>query len=99
MNLQIRSTADLMRKPAQTQAISLSWIGVKVRLLCYTLAQKGDPDREFIECQYHLCQNDVEKEKAVKSRLHFRSGTMWLSEERLYCCDRCAECDQMANEP
>ena len=92
-------TADRMLVPARQQAVVLPPFMAAVRRVCYVLAQKGDPDKEFVECQYHLCQKDVEKDKAVKSKLYYRSGTMRLSEERLYCCQRCAECDRMAHEP
>jgi len=34
---------DFARKPAQQQAVRLNWIKVRIRQLCYLLAQKGTP--------------------------------------------------------
>ncbi|HAS0969927.1 TPA: hypothetical protein R4203_004929 [Enterobacter hormaechei subsp. xiangfangensis] len=34
---------DFARKPAQQQAVRLNWITVRIRQLCYLLAQKGTP--------------------------------------------------------
>ncbi|HCT3929873.1 TPA: hypothetical protein U2Q38_000103 [Citrobacter koseri] len=34
---------DFARKPARQQAVLLNRIEVIIRLICYTLAQKGDP--------------------------------------------------------
>lgn len=34
---------DFKRKPSHQQAVRLNWLEVKIRNLCYFLAQKGDP--------------------------------------------------------
>ena len=35
---------DYARKPARQQAVKLNYFEVFLRRVCYTLAQKGDPD-------------------------------------------------------
>lgn len=95
----INNRTDWMRTPSQQQAVRLPLLAAVTRAVCYTLAQKGDPTIETVKCAYHLCNNVVKKEWAVKSTVHYRHGTMWKSEEREYCSQHCASCDQMANEP
>ncbi|MHA0994596.1 hypothetical protein [Enterobacter ludwigii] len=35
---------DFNRKPSHQQAVRLNWLEVKIRNLCYLLAQKGNPE-------------------------------------------------------
>lgn len=35
---------DFARKPARQQAVRLNWITVRIRQVCYLLAQKGNPE-------------------------------------------------------
>lgn len=35
---------DFKRKPSRQQAVRLNWLEIKLRQLCYLLAQKGNPD-------------------------------------------------------
>lgn len=35
---------DFARKPASQQAVRLNWFEAALRRVCYTLAQKGNPD-------------------------------------------------------
>lgn len=37
---------DFARKPVRCQAVHLNRIEVIIRLICYTLAQKGDPSAD-----------------------------------------------------
>ncbi|AYL45193.1 hypothetical protein CUC45_08320 [Citrobacter freundii] len=54
---------------------------------------------ETVKCAYHLCNNEVKKEWAVKSTVRFLQGNIFREEKREYCSQHCAECDRMANEP
>lgn len=98
MNPTINSRSDWNRRPAHQQAVYLPPFWAAARRFCYLMAQKGDPTIETVKCAYHACNNEVKKEWAVKSTLVYRSGQMLRQEEREYCSQRCAECDQMAHE-
>lgn len=98
MTPRINSNSDWMRSPAHQQAIRLPLLASLARSLCYILAQKGDPTIETFKCAYHLCNNEVQKEWAVKSKLRFLQGNVFREVEKEYCSTRCAECDQMAHE-
>ncbi|MGQ3662633.1 YdaE family protein [Citrobacter braakii] len=85
--------------PARQQAVMLPLLASLARSVCYTLAQKGDPTIETVKCAYHLCNNEVKKEWAVKSTVRYLQGNIFREEKREYCSQHCAECDRMANEP
>ncbi|EPC4330630.1 hypothetical protein ACRZTK_001116 [Enterobacter asburiae] len=38
------SMTDFNRKPSRLQAVRLNWFEIKLRQLCYLLAQKGNPE-------------------------------------------------------
>ncbi|ELJ9990425.1 YdaE family protein [Citrobacter freundii] len=99
MNPTINNHSDWSRLPARQQAVRLPLLASLARSVCYTLAQKGDPTIETVKCAYHLCNNEVKKEWAVKSTVRFLQGNVFREEKREYCSQHCAECDRMANEP
>ncbi|EAY4680130.1 YdaE family protein [Salmonella enterica] len=51
-----------------------------------------------IKCAYHLCNNEFEEKEGINKPLTFMQGVIHATELRKYCCERCAEYDQMAHE-
>ena len=51
-----------------------------------------------IKCAYHLCNKEVEESKSITRPLHFMRGVISTTEMKKYCCEICAEKDQMAHE-
>ncbi|WP_368300896.1 YdaE family protein [Kluyvera sichuanensis] len=50
------------------------------------------------KCAYRRCGKPIEQGKEVKSKLTLIHGAQLKHEEREYCCEHCASCDQMAHE-
>ncbi|MFZ4218690.1 YdaE family protein [Enterobacter ludwigii] len=51
-----------------------------------------------VKCAYHLCQKEVDEDKAVDSVLSWYCGNHFRKDPKKYCSEQCAYNDQCAHD-